>query len=256
MKLIITLQFILIITAFCDERARHVRLLEPENEASDYEWLPVFLTEAELDLLEQRSNPPSSALDFYLLLSRSYFGRVEDSMERRISFIDRETLTPQYLHAEFTIPRVDAGAFFVTIRIFEGEDSPLIAVRHRDDYQLIYKRSSESTDNLSHIRVGFPELWTFKDGAWVRANHEMLPRIQAKRVITRYEQYRGHMEHPSQTKYISLDYELAIEGNLINVTGRENFMSPRREYIWATFKFDGTRFVQQTRSEQHEALKP
>ena len=251
MKFVVILPFILTLTAVCDDGARHVKLLEPENEASDYEWLPISLGEAEVNLLEQRSSPPSSALDFYLLLSRSYFGRVEDSLERRISFIDRETLTLQYLHAEFTIPRVDAGAFFVTIRIFEGEGSPLIAVRHRDDYQLIYKRSSESTDNLSHIRVGFPELWRFKDGAWVLADHEILPRVQTESVITRYKaQYRAHLEHPSQTKSISLDYELPIEGNLIDVTGRENFMTPRREHIWTTFEFDGRRFVEQPRSEQ------
>ncbi|MGB0154547.1 MAG: hypothetical protein ACPGFB_11000 [Verrucomicrobiales bacterium] len=257
MKLVVIFALLLPLSVFCDDGCRHVRILEQGNEASNYEWLPVSLTGPEIDLLNQRANPPSSALDFYLLLSRSYFGRVEDSLERRVSFIQKETLSPQFLHAEFTIPRVDAGAFFVTIRVFEGEDSPLVAIRHHDDYRLIYKRSIEGSDRLSYISVGFPEFWRFTGGAWIRANHDVLPRIETQSVLARYEGiYGAHLEHPNQTKWISLDYDLPAEGTFIKVVGRENYMSPQRQYIWARYEFDGRRFLEPVSSGEAGTLKP
>ncbi len=247
------------LTAFCDDRVRHVKLLSPVEEASDYEWRPVKLTEAESKLLKQRSSPPRSALDFYLLLSRSYFENVDDSLERRIAFIDRETLTPTYLHAEFTIPVVDAGAFSISIRIFEKGEEPLIAICHRSGRESLYEIENErkaKPGELIRITVGRPEFWRYRKEKWIPEKATILPSITKEFVLDRYrKKYKGHLNYPTQKKYIWLNYDLPPSGELIQVTGKENFMSPDKKYVWAEFTFDGDRFAPTPNSEE-SAGKP
>lgn len=235
---------------------RHVTFAVPEK---GWAWLPVTLDEEEGELLAKRSDPPRTAMDYYLLLPGKYFRNVENSVERRVAFIDRDSLSDQYLHAEYTIPRTDAGAFRVSIRLFEKDGEPLIAIRHRGGNQLLHKVKDERKVNpgeLIWISLGRPDFWQYRKGKWIPVDSTILPGITKAFVIDRYRtHHKGHLQHPTQKKWISLGYDLPQTGQLVQVTGRENFMSPLERYVWAEFTFDGARFVPTTNSEQDAALK-
>jgi len=243
-------------TLLAGDASRQLRFNDEEAEVSDWEWLPITLDESERAILETRSDPPRTALDFYLLLPSSYFSRIENSAERRITFIHKESLTDQYLYAHFTIPQVDAGAFFVTIRVFQDEKDPLIMIRNRGA-RTIFRSTKQKQARLDYISVGYPQLWRFRDGNWIREDDGILPRITADAVIDRYRNhYKAHLKHPTQKKWISLGYALPREGSVIQVTGRENFMDFRETYVWQEYQFDGKRFVSATNSEQDGADQP
>ena len=236
---------------------RHVT---PGDSGEGWEWLPVKLDEAERRLLAKRSNPPKTAMDYYLLLPEKYFRNIENSLERRVAFIVQESLSDQYLHAGYTIPSTDAGAFWVTIRIFEMGREPLIAIRHRGGNQLLYKIKDERSwkpGELIWISLGRPDFLRYREGKWIPVDAEVLPGITKDFVLDRYRNhYRGHRNYPTQKKWISLGYALPQTGGVVQVTGRENFMSPLEKYIWAQFTFDGDRFLPATNSEQGDAGQP
>ncbi|MBK1827886.1 hypothetical protein [Haloferula rosea] len=235
------------------DASRQLRFTNQDSEVSDWVWLPVTLDESERAILETRSDPPRTALDFYLLLASHYFGRIEDSVERRITFIQRESLTDQFLHAHFTIPQVDAGAFFVTIRVFHGGKEPLIMIGSRGA-RTIFRSTERKQARLDYISVGYPQLWRFREGSWIREGDEILPQIKADAVIDRYRNhYKAHLKYPTQKKRISLGYTIPPEGSVIQVTGRENFMDFRETYVWQEYRFDGTRFVSTTHEERDGA---
>lgn len=239
------------------EESRHVKFLDPQENGlscgSDWTWLPVTLDAAERRLLAKRSDPPKTAMDYYLLLSGKYFRNIENSLERRVAFIDRKSLSDQYLHAEYTIPSVDAGAFWVTIRLFQMDDETLIAIRHRGGNQVLYKSKDErkvKAGELIWIHLGRPEFWRFRKGEWILGDDSILPGITKEYVIDRYRNhYKAHLNHPTQKKYIALGYQLPPKGGTLQVTGRENFMSPQKKYVWAEFKFDKECFLPTTISE-------
>jgi hypothetical protein len=126
---------------------RHVRF----DVGSTPTWLPVTLTAEERVLLEKRSDPPRTALDYYLLLPGMYFKNVADGLERRITFVDQGTLSDQYIHAEYTIPSTDAGFFSITIRLFGDEDKPIVRICHRsgDRWLLFAKQNGPQSTGTS-----------------------------------------------------------------------------------------------------------
>ncbi len=218
-------------------------------------WLPVTLTAEERAIFEKRSDPPKTALDYYLLLQGEYFQRIPDEVARRITFIDRTTLSDHYLHAEYTIPRTDAGSFSITIRLFGGDVNPLIAISHGGDRTIFL--ATANGPGLRVISLNMPQFWRYRggvsgeSGALVRLSDSILPEMTADGVLSRYrDHYKAHLNHPTQQKTIVLSYELPRTGNLIQVTGRENFMDPAERYIWAEFTLNGDRFVPSTNSEQ------
>ena len=245
--------------AFAD-KVGYGRHVTPAGPGEGWGWLPVKLDEAERGLLAKRSDPPKTAMDYYLLLPEEYFRNVENSLERRVAFIDQESLSDQYLHAGYTIPSTDAGAFWVTIRIFEMGGEPLIAIRHRGGNQLLHKIKDERNrkpGELIWIRLGRPDFLRYRDGRWIPVDAKILPGITKDFVLDRYRNhYKGHLNNPTQRKWISLGYALPQTGGVIQVTGRENFMSPLENYIWAEFTFDGGRFTLTTNSEQGGADQP
>jgi hypothetical protein len=238
---------------------RHVTFADPTKA---YSWLPVTLDEAERELLAKRSDPPKTAMDYYLLLPKKYFRNIENSLERRVAFVDQDSLSDQYLHASYTIPSTDMGAFRVTIRIFGKDGQPLIAIRHRGGDQVLHKVKDERKVNpgeLISISLGRPDFWRYRKGKWIPVDSTILPGITKEFVIDRYRNhYKGHLKDPTQTKSIWLWYDLPQTGRLVQVTGRENFMSPQKRYVWAEFTFDGARFVPTTNSEsgRREILTP
>lgn len=240
---------------------RHVSF---DNPGRGWKWLPVTLTDAERELLAKRSDPPETALDYYLLLSGSYFRRnIAHETERRITFIDRETLSDNYLHADYTIPSVDAGAFSITIRLFGDEENPLIAISHRYSKKRLFSAKENNPQGLWSIMLNKPEFWRYRGGAFseggalVRIPDSVVPELSAESILDRYRNhYKAHLNHPTQKKSIFLVYELPQEGNIVQVTGGENFMRSRKEAVWAEFVYDGERFVPSTPSEQGGADQP
>jgi hypothetical protein len=154
------------------------------------------------------------------------------------------TLSDGYLHAAYTIPRTDAGAFEITIRLYEKDKEPLIAIQHLGGSEAIYQSSSNSGGKLMAITVNRPEFWRYRDGAWLRVEDAILPGITVGDVLTRYrDHYKAHLYQPTQQKYIHLAYDLPREGTVVQVTGRENFMDPGKKEVWAEFNYDGDRFL-------------
>jgi hypothetical protein len=235
------LPLLVLLQATTYSEARHVSF---DKTNGGITWLPVTLTDTEREMLSKRSERPKTALDYYLLLSSGYFRNISDSLERRITFIDRETLSDGYLHAAYTIPRTDAGAFEITIRLYEKDKEPLIAIQHLGGSEAIYQSSSNSGGKLMAITVNRPEFWRYRDGAWLRVEDAILPGITVGDVLTRYrDHYKAHLYQPTQQKYIHLAYDLPREGTVVQVTGRENFMDPGKKEVWAEFNYDGDRFL-------------
>ena len=238
---------------------RHVSFDGP---GSRIKWLPVTLTAEERAIFEKRSDSPKTALDYYLLLQGEYFQRIPDDVARRITFIDRTTLSDHYLHAEYTIPRTDAGSFSITIRLFGGEEDPLIAISHQGGEKTIFHATANGP-GLRVISLNMPQFWRYRggvsgeSGALVRVPDSILPELTADRVLSRYrDHYKAHLNYPTQQKTIGLEYELTGAGDLIQVTGRENFMDPAEKYVWAEFTLNGDRFVPSTSSEQDGGGQP
>jgi hypothetical protein len=241
--------------AWADER--HVSFDNPGHEGSAWKWLSVTLTADERTLLAKRSDPPKTALDYYLLLSGRYFTNIAHETERRITFIDRRTLTDKYLHAKYSIPSTDAGAFEITIRLFGSGDNLLVAISHRGGNKLLFAAKENGPLEPSWISLNTPEFWRYRGGPFsrggslVRAPDVILPEPSVDQILDRYRNhYKAHLNYSTQKKSISLAYELPQEGNRVEVTGRENFMSPSERYVWAAYTFNGAEFAPSTNSEQ------
>ncbi len=242
---------------------RQVTFDNPGHETSSWKWLPVTLTDDEEALLAKRSDPPKVALDYYLLLSGRYFTNIAHETERRITFINRATLSDKYLNAEYTIPSCDAGAFSVTIRIFGNEDNPLVAVSHQAGTQRLFVAKENGPLGLWSISMNRPEFWQYRGGAFaeggslMRIPDSILPELSVDRILDRYRNhYKAHLNQPTQKKSIWLTYELPQKGNTVKVTGRENFMDPGERYVWAEYAYNGDRFIPATNSEQDGAGQP
>lgn len=258
----IQLQLLLVLLQAATATAdRHVSFDDP---GSGWKWLPVALTDSERELLSKRSDPPKTALDFYLNLSGGHFGRnIHHETERRVTFIDRKTLSDQYLHANYTIPSVDAGSFSITIRLFGDRGDPLIAISHLNSTRRLFAAKENNPKGLWAIQLNKPAIWRYRGGAWVeggaliRVSDSVLPELSVERILDRYRNhYKAHLNHPTQKKSIFLMYELPQKGNIVQVTGGENFMRSRKETVWAEFVYDGERFVPPLPSEQDGADQP
>jgi hypothetical protein len=81
-------------------------------------------------------------------------------------------------------------------------------------------------------------------------DHE-LPPLKLEAADTRLLASRSSkpLKTADQRKFIWLSYDLPISGNVISITGRENFMDPSETYVWRRFGFNGERFTEKTNSE-------
>jgi hypothetical protein len=76
-------------------------------------------------------------------------------------------------------------------------------------------------------------------------------------VIDRYRNhYKAHLKTTDQRKFIWLSYDLPPSGNVVSITGRENFMDPSETYVWRRLVFNGERFTEKANSEQGGAPNP
>jgi hypothetical protein len=258
MRIILPL-LLLLLPAATVSADRHVSFDSP---GYDWKWLPITLTDAESELLSKRSDPPKTALDYYLNLSGGYFGRnIYHGTERRITFIDRETLSDQYLHASYTIPSVDAGAFSITIRLFGDKDDLLIAISHLKSKRRLFAAKENNPKGLYSIMLNKPEFWRYQGGAFseggalVRMPDSVIPEVSVERILERYRNHhKAHLNRPTLKKWIYLTYELPQEGNRVEVTGGGNCMDPST--VWAEYTLEGAKFAPSIKSEQGGADQP
>ncbi len=253
----IVFRLLVILTAFAVGAWAQERVVDDNGKFVEWKWPEVKLNAEEHKLLAGRSDTPKMAIDYYLALPAKYFRNVENSVERRVTFIERETLSDQYLHAEYWIPSVDAGGFRVTIRLFDNEDGePLIAVRHGGGNKRLLENDKAKPGELIWVTLGRPNFYRFREGKWVPVDGGILPGVTIEQVLDRYRNhYKAHLKQPTQTKYIALGYELPRTGTTVRVTGRENFMNPLKKYVWATFAFDGKKFVPRPAIEGHASIE-
>lgn len=211
---------------------------------------PLKLDAADQQLLAARSDPPRTAMDYYLRLPASCFSIVENSPERRVTFVKKDSLKDQYLHAEHWF-ECDGGGFEVTIRLFDTDQGPLIAIlssRYKCD-RLLWVDHPQPGE-LQSITVNRPRFWRYRDGRWITVDNKILPMIEKDSVLDQYlNRYKAHLKYTDQGKCISLKYDLPVSGLIIPVTGRENFMNPSKIYTWASFSFDGKSFLPTSKSE-------
>lgn len=214
---------------------------EEEGCSTDHTLPPLRLDRADKKLLADRKDPPHTAADYYFLLPAAYFGNVEDSAQRRATFIDKDSLSDTYLQAKHFF-ECDGGGFEVTLRVFALPAGPVVGVSswHADpDTLLEVKRPKPG--QLSSITAHRPEFWRYENGGWISAKDVKLPLLSKAEVIDQYRnRFKAHLAYPDQQKFIYLDYELPRTGNVIEVVGRENFMSEAP--TWASFTFDGQGF--------------
>lgn len=208
---------------------------------------PLHLDQADREMLKNLSDPPNTAADYYFRLPASYFSIVENGTERRATYIRKESLTPDYLHAAYWF-ECDGGGFDVTIRVFHGDRGPLIAISSSSYKNIMLLEEKDAPrGKLSSIVVEMPRFWRYEAGRWISVDDSILPTIDKDFVIDRYlHHYRAHLQDADQHKFIWLKYELPASGNTIPVTGRENFMDPFNTYLWKEYVFDGTRFREGT----------
>lgn len=214
----------------------------------DHKLPPLELDADDLKLLRERSGQPKTAADFYFLLPGAYFSILEHTPERRATYIDKTTLSANYLHAKHWF-ECDGGGFELTIRLFKGETGPLVAIASsKYENVVLQSKAASKPGDLTDIDLSMPRFWRWSDGAWISIPQDILPRLDRDFIIDRYKNhYHGHLNEPSQGKTIWLDYELPKTGEVIQVTGRENFMDPFLRYVWAAYRFNGSRFVRQTK---------
>ena len=171
----------------------------------DHELPPLKLEAADKRLLASRSSNPRKASDYYFALPSSYFSIMENSPERRATFVQKDSMTDSYLHAERWF-ECDGGGFDVTIRVFDAPDGPLVGISSSTyESTILYSDSDPGPGELESITVHRPQFWRHKDGKWVRVSDSVLPMITRDFVIDRYRNhYKAHLKTADQRKFIWL----------------------------------------------------
>jgi len=204
-----------------------------------HELPPLHLDAEQKSLLTSVSAEPSSALDYYMLLPDRYFSIMPSDAERRISYVDRETLKKDYISARRWF-ECDGGGFEVAIRVFRTQQGDLIAIDASEDSSLFLFRRDENESGLNSVTLKMPSFWRYKD-KWEKVDADILPSVGLDFILDQYKnKYKADQRYTDQSKFIYLEYRLLPEGNTIPVVGRENFMDSAP--TWTEFVFTGSRF--------------
>ena len=208
---------------------------------------PIVLNAEQEDLLRtaDSDSPPRTAFDYYLRLNPTHFSIMPHDAKHRVWYVDMRTLSDDYLHARYWFD-CDNGGFELTLRIFRNHDADLIALASSVDKAVVLMEAAENRPGrLTSVAVWRPAFWHFVKGEWRRENDTILPMIPLERVLDlRVSKWKAHLDYPEQTKFICLEYELPAIGDVIAVTGRENFMDPGKRYEWAHYRFGKREFTQ------------
>ena len=247
MKYILTTMFLILCAAGCTS-IKNSDLPSPEfvgGCSHDHKLPPLKLEAADEHLLASRSTPPRKASDYYFALPSSYFSIMESSPERRATFVQKDSISDSYIHAERWF-ECDGGGFEVTIRVFDAPDGPIVGISSSTyEAATLYSDADPGPGEIESITVHRPKFWRYMNGKWISVSDSILPMITHDFVIDRYRNYyKAHLSTADQRKLIWLSYDLPSSGSEVSVTGRENFMDPSEVYVWKRFVFNGRRFTE------------
>lgn len=216
---------------------------DPGGCSHSNELPPLRLDANQKSLLASVSSQPQSALDYYMLLPKRYFSIMPSDAQRKISYVERETLNQDYISACRWL-ECDGGGFELTIRVFRRPGGDLIAVNSSEDQSLFLFQRDLNQSGLNSVTLKKPTFWHYRNG-WNQVNGDLLPSLGLDRILRQYsDKYHADQKHADQTKFIYLEYQLPPQGNVIPVVGRENFMDSAP--TWAEYKFSGSSFVELT----------
>jgi hypothetical protein len=207
--------------------------------ATTHELPPLQLTAEHKRLLAAVSAKPRTALDYYMLLPRSYFKIMPDSRERRVTYIDAATLSDDFLTASQWL-ECDGGGFAVSLKLYRTPTRTFVVLNDSRMEKIFddgKPREGEPT-----VFIERPSLWLYSGSAWIRQPDSAVPRIPAERVLTKYHRdWDADRKYTDQEKHIWIDYEVSPTTPDIVLMGRENFQSDVYEY--GRLKWRGTRFT-------------
>lgn len=189
---------------------------------------PLELTSKHKRLLASVSTTPKTALDYYMLLPKSYFSIMPDSPERRVTYVRTETLSDTYLHARRWF-ECDGGGFDVTLKLYRSSAGTFVAIKNEHGETIF--DDGEDTKGEPSITIQRPTLWRYADGAWKRQPRESVPKISPKRVLAKYHHdWDADRQFVGQRKFIWIDYNFIPESDDLVLMGRENFQPSVYEY--------------------------
>lgn len=193
-----------------------------------HELPPLKLTSEHKRLLDASSTPPKTALDFYMLLPKSYFSIMPDSRERRVTYIDTSTLSADYLHASRYF-ECDGGGFEVSVRLYRTSTRTFVALKSGNTETIFDDGKPREGEPSVHIERA--SLWLYTAGDWVRQPDQTIPKISAQRVLAKYHhEWDADRQYTDQEKFIWIDYVLSPVTDDIVLRGRENFQPEVYEY--------------------------
>jgi len=223
--------------AACASRAPH-RDAYVGGCVHNHELPPLQLTPEHQRLLASVSPTPKTALDYYMLLPKSYFSIMPDSRERRVTYIDAKTLSDDYLHATRSF-ECDGGGFEVTLKLYRTPTRTFVALKSGHTETIF--DDGKPHEGEPSVSIERPSLWRYSDGGWIRQPAESIPKISARRVLTKYHRdWDADRQYTDQEKYIWIDYVLSPATSDIVLMGRENFQPDVYEY--ARLKWRNPRF--------------
>jgi hypothetical protein len=205
----------------------------PPGEGVAQDKLPSLrLTSDQKRLLASASPDPRTALDYYMLLPKSYFDVMPDSRERRVSYVVHDTLSDEYLDAWGNIE--GTGGFHVTLKLYRTPTRTFVVIDPYNEEILL----DDSKWEISAVR---PSLWVYSDRMWTRQPDDCIPKISPRHVLKKYHRDSGiDRRDTGQKKYIEISYDLSPNSDDIVVTGRETFQ--HRIYEYARLNWRNGRF--------------
>jgi len=226
------------VIAGCTSRPAHTKA--PAGGCShNHEVPPLNLTAEDRRLIATVSETPKTALDYYMRLPKSYFSIMPDSKERRVTYVERATLSDDYLHATRWF-ECDGGGFEVTLKLYHTPAGTFIAIKDTR-VESIFK-GDKGTGGEPPVHIERPSLWRYPDGHWTREPDDAIPKIPAQFVLRKYHHdWDADRQYTAQQKFIEIDYKLSPSVEDIVLMGRENFQSDIYEY--GRLRWNGTRFT-------------
>jgi hypothetical protein len=204
-----------------------------------HELRPLNLNADEKALLESVSQQPHSALDYYMLLPKRYFSIMPSDAQRKISYVEHETMNKDYISARRWF-ECDGGGFEVAMRVFRRPSGDLIAIESSEDSVISLFMRDGNQSGLNSVALKKPTFWHYTD-KWNQVDSNILPSLGLDEILDRYKyKYKADQKDADQQKFIHLDYRLLPEGDIIPVIGRENFMDSAP--TWAEYQLTGSHF--------------
>ncbi len=209
----------------------------------DQKLPPLSLSHEQKELLASVSKPPKTALDYYMLLPKSYFSILENDPGRRISFVKLKTLSKDHIQASHWF-ECDGGGFEVTIHVYHNSNGDLIGLNASEDSHASGHVFKDANQKHPFVEVLRPTFWTYQNDTWKHVNDSILPIITESEVLhDYYASFQKKYGDPASEYAIDLAYCFEPETAVILLRGRERYMDPFHVYTWKKYRWNGKKFL-------------